>query len=35
MTTLLTQLDSVLGELADEVRWSLVQVSVGQSGSGS
>jgi putative serine protease PepD len=35
MTTLLTQLDSVLGELADEVRRSLVQVSVGQSGSGS
>jgi putative serine protease PepD len=35
MTTLLTQLDSDLDELADEVRRSLVQVSVGQSGSGS
>ena len=35
MTALLTQLDSDLGELAVEVRRSLVQVSVGQSGYGS
>ncbi len=35
MTTLLPKLNSDLGDLADRVRRSLVQVSVGQSGSGS
>ena len=35
MTTLLTQLNSDLGELADKVRRSLVQVSAGRRGSGS
>ncbi|MCH9018178.1 MAG: trypsin-like peptidase domain-containing protein [Chloroflexi bacterium] len=35
MTTLLPQLNSDLGELADQVRRSLVQVSAGRSGSGS
>ena len=35
MTALLSQLDSDLGELADRLRQSLVQVSVGRNGSGS
>ena len=35
MTTLLSQLNSDLGELADRVRKSLVQVTVGRRGSGS
>ncbi len=35
MTTLLTQMNSDLGELADRVRKSLVQVSAGRRGSGS
>ena len=35
MTTLLPQLNSDLGELADRVRQSLVQVKVDRSGSGS
>ncbi len=35
MTTLLPQLNSDLGELADLVRKSLVRVSVGRRGSGS
>ncbi len=35
MTTLLPKLNSDLGELADRVRRSLVQVSVGRRGSGS
>ena len=35
MTTLLPKLNSDLGDLADRVRRSLVQVSVGRSGSGS
>ena len=35
MTTLLPQLNWDLGELADRVRKSLVQVSVGHGGSGS
>ena len=35
MTTVLPQLNSDLGELAEKVRQSLVQVSVGHSGSGS
>ena len=35
MTSLLPELNSDLGELADRVRKSLVQVSVGSSGSGS
>ncbi len=35
MTTLLAGLNSDLGELADRVRKSLVQVTVGRSGSGS
>lgn len=35
MTTLLPKLNSDLGELADRIRQSLVQVSVGRRGSGS
>ncbi|MDA1127746.1 MAG: trypsin-like peptidase domain-containing protein [Chloroflexi bacterium] len=35
MTTLMPQLNSDLGELADRVRESLVQVVVGSAGSGS
>ena len=35
MTTLLTQLNSDLGEMADRVRKSLVQVAAGRTGSGS
>ena len=35
MTTLLHQLNSDLGDLADRVRKSLVQVAVGRSGAGS
>ena len=35
MTTLLSQLNHDLGELADKVRQSLVQVTVGRRGSGS
>ena len=35
MTTLLSELNSDLGELADRVRKSLVQVTAGRSGAGS
>jgi serine protease Do len=35
MTTLLSQLNNDLGELADKVRRSLVQVAAGRRGSGS
>jgi len=35
MTTLLPQLNSDLGELADRVRMSLVRVAAGRAGSGS